>query len=78
LMGGFVRQATVTFRIPQEEKERLEAISAKVHLPKSVLLKEAVREYLDEIEDALIALERLSRDDRNLITGEELRKRLGI
>ena len=55
---------TVSFRIPQEEKERLEAISAKVHQSKSVLLRKAVREYLDEMEDVLIALEPLPRDDR--------------
>ena len=54
----------IAFRTPQEEKERLEAISAKVHQSKSVLLRKAVREYLDEMEDVLIALEPPSRDDR--------------
>ena len=73
-----MRQVNVTFRIPREEKEKLEILSAKVHQSKSILLKEAVRELLDEMEDASIALDRLSRDDRNLITNQQLRKMLGV
>ena len=73
-----MRQATVAFRIPQEQKDRLEALSAKVQRSKSALLKEAVRELLEGMEDASVALERLSGDETDLLTGEELRERLGL
>jgi len=50
----------------------------KVQRSKSALLKEAVRELLEEMEDASVALERLWDDKRDPLSGEELRKRLGL
>ena len=73
-----MRQATVAFRIPQEYKDRLEALSAKMQQSKSALLKEALRELLEEMEDASIALERLGDSKREPLSGEDLRKRLGL
>lgn len=73
-----MRQATVAFRIPQEYKDRLEELSAKMQQSKSALLKEALRELLEEMEDASVALERLGDGKREPLSGEELRKRLGL
>ncbi|HDZ4945097.1 ribbon-helix-helix domain-containing protein [Campylobacter jejuni] len=53
---------TYSFKIPLELKERLDNLSKNLSKPKSVIVKEAIEAYLNEVEDfsfAVNALEEL-------------------
>lgn len=46
--------------------------------PKSQLINKALEEYLEEYEDYLIALDRLNDKNDRIISGKEMRKKLGL
>lgn len=57
----------MTIRLPEELEARLAALAAKTHRSKSFYMKEALKEYLEEKEDYLLAVAALERFN----TGEE-------
>jgi len=69
---------SISLRLPENLAEKLEGIAKTTERSRSYLIRKAVEEYIEEFEDAQIALQRLHDDDDKVISGKELRKRLGI
>lgn len=65
-------------RLDKDIESRLEKLAKETHRPKSYYVREAVRLYLDEQEDYEIALSRLHDHSDNIISSDEMRKRLGL
>lgn len=70
----------LSIRLPDDIKERLEALSAKTKRPVSVYVREAIVEKLDDLEDYYLAIEALEeyRKDPTTYSLEEVAKRLGV
>ncbi len=68
----------LTVRLPKEMEDRIERLSKATKRPKSFFVKEALNNYLNDMEDYYEVLKRVNDKDRELITLEELEKALGI
>ena len=68
---------TINFRIEDEVKERLDAVVNQLGLNQSKILRDAVLNTLDELEEMVVLMERLkaSRPKRDI---HELWKQLGL
>jgi len=69
---------TVSVRLPEKMDKDLDGLSRETGVSKSDLVKEALREYLNETKGYYIALKRLHNDDDELHTTEEMKKILGF
>jgi len=68
----------INVRISEEIAKRLELLSAKTKRTKSFYIKEMLERYLEEYEDAYLALERLNERNAKYRTTEEAEKILGL
>lgn len=68
----------LSVKLPETMERRLNRLAEKTHRPKSFYVKEAIEEYLEEHEDAWLALERLSDKNAKYYTTEEMEKKLGL
>lgn len=68
----------LTLKLPVDLESRLNRLSEKTRRPKSYYMREALSEYLEEYEDAYLALERLSDKNAKYLSSKELVKRLGL
>ena len=68
----------VSVRLDDELESKLNTIAKLTNRSKSFFIKEALREYLEDIEDILEAKERLSDPKREIISLEELKKELNV
>ena len=68
----------VSVRLDDELESKLNTIAKLTNRSKSFFIKEALREYLEDIEDILEAKERLSDPKRETISLEELKKELNV
>jgi RHH-type transcriptional regulator, rel operon repressor / antitoxin RelB len=66
----------LTVRVSEEMESRLEALSSKTKRPKSFYVKDMLEKYLDEYEDAYLALERLSEKKAKYYSTKEVEKLL--
>lgn len=66
-----------TIRLPEELHKRLEALCLETDRQKSYYIKQALEEYLEEKEDYLIALGRLTKPS-SVISLAEVEKTLGL
>ena len=66
----------MTLKISADLEKRLNRLAQKTKKPKSYHIREALKEYVEEYEDAYLALERLNAKAKYLST-KELEKRLG-
>jgi len=69
---------SISVRLPEEVARALEDLAKTTERPKTFLILKALESYLAEYADYQIALERLRNKDDAVISGAELRKRLGI
>lgn len=69
---------SISVRLPEEIARALEDLAKTTERPKTFLIRKALESYLAEYADYQIALERLRNKDDAVISGTELRKRLGI
>lgn len=69
---------TISVRVSDDIAGRLGRLAEKTRRPKSFYLKDMLERYIDEYEDAYLALDRL--DDRNALcyTTEEIEAELGL
>ena len=67
---------SISLRLPEIVLEQLEAIAEESDRSKSYLIRKAIEQYLEEYADYRIALDRLHDKDDEIISPEELRKRL--
>ena len=65
-----------SIRLPEELSNRLENLSLITHRPKSFYIKQALYQYMDDLEDGYIALERISNPNRKILTTKEVLKEL--
>jgi len=68
----------VSVRLDDELESKLNTIAKLTNRSKSFFIKEALREYLEDIEDILEAKERLSDPKREIISLDELKKELNV
>jgi RHH-type rel operon transcriptional repressor/antitoxin RelB len=71
----------LAIRLPAEIEERLDALAKATGRSKSFYVREAILEYLADLEDVYLAEKRLEdlRDGRSrTYTVEEVEKRLGL
>lgn len=67
----------VSVRLPEDIAKRLNKLAKTLERPKTYIIKKALQEYLEEYEDYLIALHRLSDKEDAIITEKELVEKLG-
>ena len=65
-------------KFDKDIESRLKALSERIGKPRNFLIQEAIRLFLDEIEDYEIALSRLQDENDPIVSSEEMRKRLGL
>ena len=68
----------LTVRLPKEMQERVERLAKATKRPKSFFVKEALNNYLDDMEDYYEVLKRVNDKDRELITLDELKEALEL
>jgi RHH-type rel operon transcriptional repressor/antitoxin RelB len=64
----------VSVRLPEDIANRLEELAKSLDRPKTYIVTKALREYLEEYEDYLVALHRLNDKDDKLVAEKELVK----
>ncbi|MEE9182364.1 MAG: ribbon-helix-helix domain-containing protein [candidate division NC10 bacterium] len=69
---------SISLRLPEEIARALEELAKVTDRPKTFLIRKALESYLAEYADYQIALDRLRDKDDAVISGAQLRKRLGI
>jgi len=65
-------------RLPKELGKRLDNLAKKTGRTKSYYVKEALQEYLEDMEDGYLALQRLNDKNAEYLTTTELKKNLGL
>ncbi len=68
----------LSVRLPDGLAKALEGLARSTERPKTYLVRKAVETYLAEYADYQVALDRLRDKDDVIISGSELRKRLGL
>ncbi len=68
----------ISIRLDEEVLKELEALSKATERSRTFLINEAIKTYLAEYGDYRVALDRLLDKDDELISGSELRSRLGL
>jgi len=62
----------VSVRLPEDVAKRLDELAKSLDRPKTYIVTKALREYLEEYEDYLMALHRLGDKNDKIVTGKEL------
>ena len=65
-------------RLPDDLAERLAEIAAETERSKAFHVQKAVEAYLDEYADLRVALDRLHDQTDPVVSGRDLRRRLGV
>ena len=68
----------ISIRLPKEMETRINNLAKSTQRSKSFFVKEALSNYLDDMEDYYEVLKRQHDTSRNLISLEELENALGI
>ncbi|MBI5847915.1 MAG: ribbon-helix-helix protein, CopG family [Nitrospirae bacterium] len=68
----------LTLKLPADLEERLNQLAQKTKRSKSFYMREALTEYLEEYEDAFLALDRLNKKNAKFLSTKELEKSLGL
>jgi RHH-type rel operon transcriptional repressor/antitoxin RelB len=68
----------VNVRVPKEIEERLEELTRLTHRSKSFYVREALKAYIEDLEDYYISLERLAHKSSKRYTLKEVEKKLGL
>jgi len=72
-----VMSEAVSLRLPEDIAKRLNKLAKTIERSKTYIIRKALQEYIDEYEDYLIAMHRLSDKENVIITQEELVSKLG-
>jgi RHH-type transcriptional regulator, rel operon repressor / antitoxin RelB len=65
-----------TIRLPSDIETRLSALATLTSRPKSFYIREAIKQYLEDMEDGYLALERIANPKRTLLETDALLKKL--
>ncbi len=69
---------TISVRLPEKMVRELSNVALNTERSKSFHIQKAIKLYLDDYADLQIALDRLKNNNDNLISGNELRKKIGL
>ena len=64
----------VSVRLPEDIAKRLDALAKSLDRPRTYIVTRALREYLEEYEDYMVALHRMNDKDDKLVSEKELVK----
>jgi len=70
--------AMLTVKLPLELEKRLETVAKRLGRTKQDVALEAIAEEIQDLEDGLLALERMTDGKTEFFTLEEVRERLGL
>jgi len=68
----------LTVKLPLELEKRLETVARRLGRTKQDVALEAIAEEIQDLEDGLLALERMTDGKTEFFTLEEVRERLGL
>jgi len=68
----------ISVRLPKELADQLDSIARETERPRSYIIQKALESYIDDYADLQIALDRLHDKTAPVVSGEELRKSLGL
>ncbi len=68
----------LSVRLDKKLEKELEELAKRTKRPKSFFVKEALKEYLQDVKDVLEAKERINDAHRELITLDELKRELDV
>lgn len=71
----------LSLRLPQETKQRLDALSKQTRRPASFYIRQALEEYLDDLEDYYLAVDlvdKVESGDLGLVSAEQVKRELGF
>ena len=68
----------ITVRLPKGLAEQLDHIAEETERPRSFIIQKALESYIEDYADLQIALDRLHEKTDPTISGNELRKSLGL
>jgi RHH-type transcriptional regulator, rel operon repressor / antitoxin RelB len=71
-------QKATSVRLSPRTAKRLDRLARAIDRPKSQLINKALEEYLEEYEDYLVAIGRLNDKNDRIISGKEMRSKLGL
>ncbi len=69
--------SSVSVRLPDELSEKLDRLSKTLDRPKTYIITRALKEYFDEYEDYLVALNRLNDKDDRIVSKKDLLGQFG-
>jgi len=64
----------VSIRLPDDVAKRLDELAKSLDRPKTYIVTKALREYLEEYEDYLIAVHRLKDKDDRIVSEKDMMK----
>lgn len=64
----------VSVRLPEEVAKQLDDLAKSLDRPRTYIITKALREYLEEYEDYLVALHRLNDKNDRVVSEKELVK----
>ena len=68
----------VSIRLPDELAEQLESVARDADRSRSFIVQRAIESYLEDYADLQVALDRLRDKSDQTVSGDELRKSLGL
>ena len=69
---------SICVRLPDDTARELDNIADTVDRTRTYLIRKAIETYIEEYADYMMAFERLHDKDDKIISGKELRERLGL
>lgn len=64
-------------KVPEEIYDRLSVLAQKTHRTKTYYVREALLNYLEDLEDTYLALERLDKPGK-ILTSAQMAKEIGL
>jgi RHH-type rel operon transcriptional repressor/antitoxin RelB len=68
----------LSIRLPKKLEEELDLIAKRTERPKSYFIRKALEQYLEDLKDYTVALDRLNDKKAEYLTPEEATKYLGL
>lgn len=72
---------SISIRLPEDIESRLDALAKRTGRSKTYYMRQAILEYLEDMEDLYLAeqaLQRIRNGEERTLTLEEVEKRLGL
>ena len=69
---------TISLRLQEKTFKKLDKLCQELDRTKSYILKKALDQYINNYADYQIALDRLRDKDDEIISAEDMRKKLGL